>query len=477
MVFTITPAEIDTIAKKAEKPVDYHLSSVFWNEANAHDATPEKAVELRLIAQMLGLPFRASDTIRPFGDARSNRGLEFITLEQAAQLESMAPQIETAQIRARLADLAWMRRRGNHAIARLAISAHIDSARELEDPEEWTGCATHLERAARLSRSLGIQDESFVQVSSYLLEIVDKYRGNDPLFLTFRVVKLLLEFEVGNPEDYISSLSTAASRGRDAGKFYLCRDYLELLAKLHALRKDDEARNLVLRELAGTFELEAEQRAVRGENLAATFSFNQAIQAHRRVPDSGALIADVRLRLQRVEKASIAEFKKITVPLDVGKSALLARQVIAGEDLRSAIIRLAHVSQLTSFERMRHDVAELASVAPLSFMAAGMTKDAEGRTVGKKPPLSLSESGQDDAVFAHVVSQMRITRQFNVLGVIIPAFEQLLSEHLVTLEEMEALVGYSPFVPPGRERIFSQGLYAGFFAKTFSWRLTCWCPR
>jgi hypothetical protein len=57
---------------------------------------------------------------------------------------------------------------------------------------------------------------------------------------------------------------------------------------------------------------------------------------------------------------------------------------------------------------------------------------------------------------------MGLQRQFSVLGVILPALEQLLLEHAVTLEEMEQLAAYSPFVPPGRERIFSQGLYAGF---------------
>jgi hypothetical protein len=176
----------------------------------------------------------------------------------------------------------------------------------------------------------------------------DKYRGNDPLFLTGKAVELLLEFEIGNPEAYLECISRAASRGRDAGNFHLCRYYLDLLAKLHARRKDDQARNLALREFAAAFELEAEQRSARGANLAAAHFLTQAIQAHRRVPDSAKFIAEIRPRLQQVEKASIAELEKISVPFDVGESALAARQHIAGHALRDAVLRLAHVSPMAS---------------------------------------------------------------------------------------------------------------------------------
>jgi hypothetical protein len=348
MVLALTAAEIDAIAKKAEKPIGYHFASVFWKEAETQGISPEKADALRLVGVTLGFPLRARDPVRPFGGAPADKRFEALTVEQAAEFESIAPQIETAQIRARFADVAWVRKRGNPASARLAVAAYVASARAVEDPQEWTECVNYVERAARLSRSLGIDDESFVSASSYLLELADKYRCNDPLFLTLRVVTLLLEFEIGNPEAYVEYLSTAVSRGRDAGNFHLCREYLALLAKLHARRKDDQARNLALREIAGSFELEAEQRAERGENLAATHFFNQAIQAHRRVPDSTKFIADIRPRLQEAEKASIAEFKRIAVPMNVGESALAARRQIACQDLRSAILRLAHISPITS---------------------------------------------------------------------------------------------------------------------------------
>jgi tetratricopeptide (TPR) repeat protein len=458
MTLALTAAEIDALAKKAEEPFDYYLSSLFWKEADAQGVSSEKAEAFHLIGSALGFPFRAGDPAHPFGGS-----FEALTVEQTEELESIAPQIQTAQIRARLADVAWTRKRRNPASARLAVAAYVESARTLEDPQQWTECANRVERAARLSRSLGMHDESFAAVSAYLLEIIDKYRGNDPLFLTGKAVELLLEFEIGNPETYLECISRAAARSRDAGNFHLCRYYLDLLAKLYARRKDDQARNLAQREFAATFELEAEQRGARGENLAAAHFLNQAIQAHRRVPDSARLIAEIRPRLQQVEKTSIAELEEISVPIpDVGESALAARQHIAGQPLREAVLRLAHVSPMASFEGMKRIVAKIASVAPLSHMFTGSALDAEGRRVALKPPLPLSEKERDEAIFAHVVAHMSTQRLCSIHGAIFPAFDQLVSEHVITLQEMEALAAYSPFVPPGRERIFSQGLYAGF---------------
>jgi hypothetical protein len=164
MTLALTAAEIDALAKKAEEPFDYHFSTLFRKEADAQGVSSEKAEAFRLIGSALGFHFRANDPVHPFGD------VEALTVEQAARLESIAPQIQTAQIRARLADVAWMRTRRTPASARLAVAAYVASARALEDPQQWTECANRVERAARLSRSLGMQDESFAAVSAYLLE-------------------------------------------------------------------------------------------------------------------------------------------------------------------------------------------------------------------------------------------------------------------------------------------------------------------
>ena len=56
MTLALTAAEIDALAKKAEGPFDYHLSTVFWKEADAQGISIEKAEAFRLIGSVLGFP-------------------------------------------------------------------------------------------------------------------------------------------------------------------------------------------------------------------------------------------------------------------------------------------------------------------------------------------------------------------------------------------------------------------------------------
>jgi Domain of unknown function (DUF4209) len=463
MTFPLTATEIDAVAQKADKPFDYLLSSAFWREANTQGLPPEKAEAYRLVGMVLGLPFHPRDPAHPFGDPRTSPAFESLTVERAAELECLAPGIQTAQIRARLADVAWTRKRGTAETARLAVAAYLASARSLEDPQSWTECAKRIERAARLSRSLGVNDPSFPAVSAYLVELVDRYRGNDPLFLTGKAVELLLEFNIGDPDVYVGPVERAATLAREGGNFRLERFYLDLLAKLHARRKDDKARNDALREFARTFEREAEQRETRGEHLAAVHFYNQAIQAHRRVPNSAGIVDALRPRLQQAERASVANFKKLSVPIDFGERALLARQRIAGHPTRDAILRLAHISPIPSFERIKDTITRAAEVAPIQhYLLGGAAVDSQGRRVGLRPAFPLGDADQEEAMFARAVEHMHYQRLFDVEGAIIPALGQLASEHAITLQEMEGLAAFSPFVPPARTRIFAEGLHAGF---------------
>jgi Domain of unknown function (DUF4209) len=462
MPIPLTVAEIDAVAGKAGGKADYYLSAAFWKEARSEGLPAEKADAFRLVGHVLGLPLNPSNSPHPFGNPQNNRSFENIAPERAADLGHLAIDVQLAQIRARLADVAWMKTRKTPDFARLAVAAYIESARASEDPRDWTECAKRVERAARLSRSLGANDESFASVSSYLLEIVRRYRGSDPLFLTGKIVELLLEFEIGEPDEYVEYLSNAIAAARDAGEFHRCRYYLDVLARVHDRRKDAHAKNETLRELAKTFELEAERHAQQDKNLVAAHFFNQAIQAHRRVPGSAAYVDALRPKLQVSERASISELKRISVPLEIDEQAANARMHVSGLQTRQAILRLAHIVPIESFESMKEIVLKNASIAPLSHITGGTALDSEGRTIGIKPGLSMEEESHDEALFSHIVEQMRFHRSINVQAVIVPAFEQVINEHAIELKEMENLASYSPFVPPGREGIFSEGLYAGF---------------
>ena len=235
------------------------------------------------------------------------------------------------------------------------------------------------------------------------------------------------------------------------------------LAKLHQRSGNNNAFNDALRDFATTFETEAQLRETEGDHLVAAHFLTQAIQAHRRVPNNKDHVEALRPRLQRLERASVAQFKRIAgEPVNTAEFARTAREHVSGKEFRDAILRLAYIAPLAEPNQMRATAIRIAKQFPLQHLFATAIVDSEGRRVGIAPAGKADAAEDDEAIFAQIVEQMGLQRRFTVQAYIIPALDQVVLEHVVTLDELKALCTYSPFVPQGRERIFAEGLYAGF---------------
>lgn len=459
MVFALSPEEIDEIATKAVLPIALKLSGAF--EQKASEENDDKKLEaLRLICRVLrlGWVFHPSDVAHPFGKPGGFDTHENISTENAAILGEIAPNIQTAEIRALFADVAWLRSRGDPANARLAATSYIESARASESPNQWVDTVARVERAMRLSRSLGDQDPAFEAAKSYALELVHKYKGEDPHYLTGKIVELLLEFRIGEPSDYITYIQRSAHAARDAKNHDLARYHFELLVKLYRRASNEAAANNALRDIARTLESEAQERETSGNYMAAAHFFTSAIQAYRRIPNSSTEIEAIRLDLQRVERASVTQMKRIqSEPVNITGEVIKAREHVSGHDCKTAMLKLARVVQIARVEDMRTQAARMAEMSLVRKLANVSHVDGEGRVVGRDPSAT-----SDEATFADLVEYYRIHRGFVVQAYILPALEQFNLEHSIALAEMVGFSHYSPFIPEGREIIFSKGLQAGF---------------
>ena len=79
-------------------------------------------------------------------------------------LLALIPEIMDSELRARIADILWYRRRGGYQIARLAVQSYLDSAQLLEDPRNWTQCFDRVERAIQLAVSLGKNNRLYLDL-------------------------------------------------------------------------------------------------------------------------------------------------------------------------------------------------------------------------------------------------------------------------------------------------------------------------
>ena len=147
-------------------------------------------------------------------------------------LEEIASLVKDAEVRARITDVLWVKRR-HYAMAEMAIDAYLESAARLEDPEHWPACTRRIERATRIAVSLGAQSKGFAQVFAHIETILEKYKGEDPLFLSAKMMHLLLEFNRGDVFKCATLAEKAATRAENKNAWLRARTYWELKARCH----------------------------------------------------------------------------------------------------------------------------------------------------------------------------------------------------------------------------------------------------
>jgi len=170
------------------------------------------------VVTSVGLREDDEEPFAPRFVGRAARGTvpDDLTPDQYRLLEEIAADIADAEMRARVCDLVWvMRKRYN--LAKLGVSAYLEAARTREDWENWVPCAERLTRAVRLARSLGRGGtDEFDRAIAHVEDLLTRMDGEDPLFLSARMMELLQEFRKGEPQKYASLAEKAAKRAEAA---------------------------------------------------------------------------------------------------------------------------------------------------------------------------------------------------------------------------------------------------------------------
>ncbi|RCJ33307.1 hypothetical protein A6769_25345 [Nostoc punctiforme NIES-2108] len=101
---------------------------------------------------------------------------------------------------ARLADILWICKRDPEnarpiRMAKVAVESYLQSARNLEDTENWMSCYARLQRAAQLAPLIDGKNNTVIryQVFDHIDKLIDRYIGIDNEFLTGSAMKVLQE--------------------------------------------------------------------------------------------------------------------------------------------------------------------------------------------------------------------------------------------------------------------------------------------
>src|SRR5258708_2371205 len=382
-------------------------------------------------------------------------------------LAEVAPSVSDPEMRARIADLLWMKKRA-YTTVKLAIDAYLEVARQSEDAENWVEWVQRIERAFRLAASIDRKQKGvFAEVIAYVEDILDRFRGDNG-FLLDKLMGLLQEHGLGDAKKYIAVTQEAISRAEAAHIWYKARAYWALLAKWYTMEHDEEGEKAAKTAFAETFVKEAEDalHSPSPSYIAASAHLEDAIHAFRYIGGDALRIEQLRKQLLTFQQASLKEYKRIESPIDpavASEAAEWAQSQVKRRKLSVAIFNLAFITMSPDIKELRSQVEAIAADAPLQFLLTAQLVTPAGKTKERgTSPLSSEPGSREAALREKMFDYARMSQGFTALLIVEPAREQIAAEHRIQPDDLLPFLVRNPFVPPGREAIYARGLAAGF---------------
>lgn len=445
---------------------DYFVPFGKRAESLANEGKSELADAFRFLNFATWFRLNPDDQNRPFEPLFSSgiggACIDDLTGEQLAVAARVAPTISDPELRARLADLAWVYKR-DYELAQVAVSAYTESARRLLAGDFCGHALPRFERALQISAMLGKQ-QIFQETASVVESIVTD--SNTARHIVAVCLDLLLKFGIGDPRGLARLSESRAAGGESKDKPIWRRRFWGLAVRFYERAKlPDEARRAGI-EVAKTFEAEAEDALNRRSppsHLVAMSFLENAIQAYRRVPGTDVNRKNVHQRLLDCQKKAASEIPSVTIgTYDVSEIANHSRDMVRGKLLPEALRTLALAIRVPSKARLREQAEQNVAGSPLAFLFPTTKLGTGGKVVAKPVPGSTaSGEGKESLACQEMYEEFSRHRQLVAVGQVEPMRLQILAEHCVRYNDLWPFVAYNRLVPPGRESFFVHGLYDG----------------
>lgn len=428
--------------------------SIFAREWLGRELSPERKLALDFLSDLFILQFPWA---RDGGQAlMPDHVYASLRRDMLTALVAQLPRISDNEIRARIVDAAWMKERAcTHNAVPLGVDAYLEEAKRRFNPEHWPECFGRLQRAVVLAATLGGTRKLLARVFAEVEGTVQRLNGNDPLYLTARLMELLLEYRQGDATSYAALAHQVAESAAANGEHDRAITYLEIAGRWH---QRGQNRNGV--ETARGRIIEVLETTAKGvEPILACHLLTQAIEASRRVPNGRAKSDELRVRLQEVQREAVADFARYETTIDLTACIAETRNLVGGKPVGEAVLALCSMRRPAPIEEVRERVAALAKESVFLSFIPHVKVSATGRVLARNNGLMNDE----EALRAKMHHDVAFHQQIFALGAIRPAVKLLQLEHGLRMEDFLYIAGRSPFVPHGRESTFARGLTFGFW--------------
>jgi hypothetical protein len=452
--------------------LSYHMT--FWNKAEQAEAVVNirEQIVFEILAFVTGAAINPELNDEFFGEVFSNLAEEYLNF-----LTEIAPEISDPELQARVADILWVKN-GNYQMAQLAVEAYLESAKQLEDPQKWTHCVDRIERSLRLARKINYKPEIVIE---YIDEVLNRYQGEDPLWLSIKLhellqdeknINLLRKTKLLNTSKYSDLAKKGAIFQEFSKEWDKVRNYWKIKAEWHRIEKNVEKAYTARMAAAETYIKESEDSLTKHPTpyFKASHDLQKAFEAFERLQSQGTeeekaviknKLEQIHKRLLEYQQKSSNELITISSEFNINEEVELARSQVKGKEFPEAILALAVLAtppKVSELQKMVEENVVLSRFFPIVKM------NEMGKVVARQ------NSNDEEKViryemYVEAIGYQKIFAQ----AFIEPARKQIISEHIIQKSEdhkikesdLLPLVSNNLFVPSGREYLFAKGLYAG----------------
>ena len=448
--------------------------------SQAFESEKKKAAKifwlLSAACSMMLRPASVNEPFKPLFVLEGQRSIladDFLATELAF-LSEIIDEVDDPWLRARLADIVWLRSEPrDFRVALVAIDAYCLIPLDLES---WIRGGEHCwPRAISLTKLLktgagdrlnGIEDKAFAALKNAV---------NADGFLALWLAEMLATNGLGRSHglDIASKLKQVANEFRDASDPLRARGYFKGASDWYRLAKDDETSADMLVELAESFASEALSKTASDApiNILATSLYEDSIQAYRQIPRALRMarrvderIAELRALLKSSGTQAIGEFSLVeTTGVNIDDVVHHSRSAVTGKNLMDGLRAFACLDGGAKVGTLRKQVLEGFDTYVMSRLFGSTLFSSDGRVVAKRPAFGTGDGSRDEqAILAGMIRDHEISISLVVQGCVLPALDILRCEHRVRERDFIELASCSPIVPPDRRILIGKALFAGY---------------
>ena len=468
----LTAANVLELIDRDSLKQDCHRYQFIFEQAlkEADEAEVARIAGLKFLIEICSLRLNPGSSSEPlshlweFEGGRSVAVQDF-SREEISLLQEVYPDFGNPEIRARMADIVWLRTRSREA-AREAVRSYKESA---ELPREFFRMSVErLRRAIQIAKSQNDRNAVKEMVDGLMTRTKELEQSGE-IYSAYEALGMLKEERLGDWKELIELCERCAKHSENAGDAHWEHQWWLLRRDWALIGKDQiEAK----RSLLAAAECYVRLGVVDGSEsgLLASSHFEKAIELLRTVSGTKDRVAEIHQLLLEAQRRSLSEMKEFSSPsVDISSTVVAATEAVRGKTFEEGLRVLGQDLALPSLEEIRRGAIKEVEEHPLSHIIGGSIVSQSGKRVASLPSIvEDGEEGVEAAVYRVTLRHVKIWRELATRSLIRPMSQEIFNSHSFSASDLLPLLSANPFVPIDRRQIYAKGLSLGLMGDAFS---------